>query len=130
MHAFNSIKIICHHKKRRASKGLLFDVESGLANLNKIVSGSGSIPDDKSTYDAITRTTAFNVISSIEKKQSRNLSVQMGNLLPKRNGNGGNAKKDNWFPLCFVSTAKAGWPEVPLGSIVDEKLVPKWLKSI
>ena len=49
--------------------GLLFDVDSGLQNLNKIVSGSGSIPDSKSTYDAITRTTAFNVIDTIERNR-------------------------------------------------------------
>jgi len=77
--------------------GLLFDVESGLSNLNKIVSGSGSIPDESSTYDAITRSTAFNVISAIEKKQSANF----GNLISKNNKR---------YPFCFVSAAEAGWP--------------------
>lgn len=91
--------------------GLLFDVDSGLANLNKIVSGSGSIPGETSTYDAITRTTAFNVIDSIEKKQAFN-------LLSK-----------NRYPFCFVSAAEAGWPDVPLGSFVDEKLAPGWLNK-
>ncbi|EED88298.1 predicted protein [Thalassiosira pseudonana CCMP1335] len=91
--------------------GLLFDVDSGLQNLNKIVSGSGSIPDSKSTYDAITRTTAFNVIDTIEKKQARNIF-----------------KGDKRFPLCFVSAAEAGWPEVPLGNTVD-KLAPSWLNK-
>mmetsp|Transcript_32411 Transcript_32411/g.64243 ORF Transcript_32411/g.64243 Transcript_32411/m.64243 type:complete len:286 (-) Transcript_32411:323-1180(-) len=90
--------------------GLLFDVDSGLANLNKIVSGSGSIPGETSTYDAITRTTAFNVIDSIEKKQSRNLF----------------RKKDDKFPFCFVSAAEAGWPEVPFGNTIDG-LAPEWL---
>ena len=96
--------------------GLLFDVDSGLANLNKIVSGSGSIPDDASTYDAVTRTTAFNVINSIEKKQSLNF----GNLLSKNN---------NKFPFCFVSAAEAGWPDVPFGKIIDEKVAPAWLNK-
>lgn len=93
--------------------GLLFDVDSGLADLNKIVSGSGSVPGESSTYDAITRTTAFNVIDSIEKKQSG-----LGGMLSKSR-----------FPLCFVSAAEAGWPEVPLGTFVDEKLAPGWLNK-
>lgn len=95
--------------------GLLFDVDSGLAGLNKIVSGSGSVPGDASTYDAVTRTTAFNVISSIEKKQSVNLGAIM-----KKNG--------SRFPFCFVSAAEAGWPEVTFGSTVD-KLAPGWLNK-
>lgn len=92
------------------SLGLLFDVDSGLQNLNKIVSGSGSIPSETSTYDAITRTTAFNVINSIEKKM---------NSIP------GLLKKEK-FPLCFVSAAEAGWPDVPFGSTIDG-LAPEWL---
>lgn len=90
--------------------GLLFDIDSGLANLNKIVSGSASVPGDLSTYDAITRTTAFNVISAIQKKQSFN-------LLSK-----------NRFPFCFVSAAEAGWPEVTFGNTVDG-LAPGWLNK-
>jgi nucleoside-diphosphate-sugar epimerase len=93
--------------------GLLFDVESGLANLNKIVSGSGSIPGDASTYDAITRTTAFNVIESIEKKQS-----SIANMM----------NKEKKFPLCFVSAAEAGWPDVQFGNTIDS-LAPGWLKK-
>jgi len=97
--------------------GLLFDVDSGLANLNKIVSGSGSIPGDSSTYDAITRSTAFNVIASIEKKQSTNI----GSLLSK-NGS-------SRYPFMFVSAAEAGWPDVPFGKTIDEKLAPAWLNK-
>ena len=93
--------------------GLLFDVESGLSNLNIIVSGSGSVPGDASTYDAITRTTAFNVIQSIEKKQSSIMNVM---------------SKDK-FPFCFVSAAEAGWPDVPFGKTIDEKLAPGWLQK-
>jgi len=90
--------------------GLLFDVDSGLAGLNTIVSGSGSLPGESSTYDAITRQTMFNVIDAIEKKASFPF--------------GGNSK----FPLCFVSCAEAGWPDVPLGPTVD-KLAPEWLQK-
>lgn len=96
--------------------GLLFDVDSGLANLNKIVSGSGSVPGEASTYDAITRSTAFNVIDAIEKKQAANL----GNLL---------SKNKTRYPFCFVSAAEAGWPDVPFGKTIDEKLAPKWLNQ-
>jgi hypothetical protein len=93
--------------------GLLFDVDSGLANFNKIVSGSGSIPGESSTYDAITRSTAFNVIDSIEKKQANPFT----------------ASKGGKYPFCFVSAAEAGWPDVPFGKTIDEKLAPAWLNK-
>lgn len=35
-------------------------------------------------------------------------------------------KKDEKFPLCFVSAAEAGWPDVPFGKTVD-RLAPEWL---
>jgi len=91
--------------------GLLFDVDSGLAQFNTIVSGSGSLPGESSTYDVITRQTMFNVIDAIEKKPS----------LPFSKGGGK-------YPLAFVSCAEAGWPDVPGGKFVDEKLAPEWLK--
>jgi len=90
--------------------GLLFDVDSGLANLNTIVSGSGSLPGESSTYDNITRKTMFNIADAIEGRLS----------LPFTNEK---------YPLCFVSAAEAGWPEVSGGSIVEEKLAPEWLKK-
>mmetsp|Transcript_168 Transcript_168/g.432 ORF Transcript_168/g.432 Transcript_168/m.432 type:complete len:289 (+) Transcript_168:86-952(+) len=90
--------------------GLLFDVNSGLAQFNTIVSGSGSLPGEDSTYDAITRQTMFNVIDAVEKKPS----------LPFANTK---------YPLAFVSCAEAGWPDVPGGKFVDEKLAPEWLKG-
>lgn len=92
--------------------GLLFDVNSGLANLNTIVSGSGSLPGDDSTYDAITRQTMFNIVDAIEGKLS----------FPSFG-------KQEKFPLCFVSAAEAGWPDVTGGSFVEEKLAPEWLKQ-
>lgn len=91
--------------------GLLFDVNSGLADLNKIVSGSGSLPGESSTYDAITRGTMYNIIdASIAKSRFNSLT--------------GKSK----FPICFVSAAEAGWPEVSLGPQVEEKLAPEWLR--
>lgn len=92
--------------------GLLFDVESGLADLNKIVSGSGSLPGEDSTYDAITRQTMFNVVDAVEGKLS---FPSLG--------------KQQKFPLCFVSAAEAGWPDVAGGSLVEDKLAPEWLKK-
>ena len=92
--------------------GLLFDVESGLQNFNTIVSGSKSIPDpEKSTYDNITRKTMFNIMDAIENPVNR----------LKRGG----AKT----PLAFVSCAEAGWPDVALGSWVEETLAPAWLQK-
>lgn len=87
--------------------GLLFDVDSGLANLNLIVSGSKSTPGSDSTYDNVTRKTAENVIGALQRKASNPFSRK-----PRT--------------LAFVSAAEAGWPEVPLGDKV-EALAPEWL---
>jgi len=89
--------------------GLLFDVESGLQNLSPIVSGSGSVPGDTSTYDVVTRQTMFNVIDAVERKAT-------------------NPFQQTKTPLCFVSCAEAGWPDVEFGSTVEEKLAPEWLR--
>lgn len=91
--------------------GLLFDVDSGLTNLNKIVSGSGSLPGESSTYDNITRKTMFNVIDAVEKKSI------LSSITKKK------------FPVAFVSAAEAGWPEVTLGATVEKQLAPEWLKK-
>mgnify|MGYP003684620943 FL=1 len=88
--------------------GLLFDAESGLANLNVIVSGSRSVPTSTSTYDRITRQTSFNLIGALKSKMR----------LP------GSART----PVCFVSAAEAGWPEVAYGERV-EGFAPAWLKA-
>ena len=92
------------------SIGLLFDVESGLGNLNTIVSGSGSLPGDESTYDNITRKTMFNVIEAMESKSNF-------------------FSKNKQPALCFVSCAESGWPDVALGSQVESNLAPEWLKK-
>jgi len=91
--------------------GLLFDVESGLDQLNTIVSGSKSVPSSSSTYDNITRKTMFNVLEAIEAKQKNN-----------------NDKKTTRFPLAFVSAAEAGWTAVQFGAAV-EQVAPGWLKK-
>lgn len=126
-----------------AIAGLLFDVDSGLANLNKIVSGSGSVPGEASTYDAITRTTAFNVIDAIGKEFSsllQALARALSCLIPfaivgytiekKQSLNIGSilSKEGNRYPFCFVSAAEAGWPDVPFGKTIDG-IAPKWLNK-
>jgi len=87
--------------------GLLFDVNSGLKGLNLIVSGSKSVAGQDSTYDNITRKTAFNLIEAIRQK------VQLPFAKPT--------------PILFVSAAEAGWPQVTLGAQV-EVAAPSWLK--
>jgi len=90
--------------------GLLFDVESGLDQLNTIVSGSKSVPSSSSTYDNITRKTMFNVLEAIEAKQKNNND------------------KTTRLPLAFVSAAEAGWTAVQFGAAV-EQVAPGWLKK-
>lgn len=88
--------------------GLLFDVNSGLTNLNLVVSGSKSKPDADSTYDTVTRKTAFNVINAVREKFRLPFSRPT--------------------PVMFVSAAEAGWPDVTLGPQV-ENVAPAWLKE-
>eukprot|EP00977_Amphora_coffeiformis_P010617 scaffold2501_cov174-Amphora_coffeaeformis.AAC.13 len=87
--------------------GLLLDEDSGLSLLNQFVSGSRSIPDADSTYDTITRLTAFNAIEmATEYALSNNL---------------------NDFAFCFTSAAEAGWPDV-LGGVLVEGILPDFMK--
>jgi nucleoside-diphosphate-sugar epimerase len=87
--------------------GLLFDDESGLGQYNVFVSGSGSLPDPKSTYDTITRLTGFNAIeAAVEYATGR----------------------DKPLPFCFTSAAEAGWPDMPGGKQVEQFLAPGWLR--
>lgn len=88
--------------------GLLFDSQSGLANLNIIVSGSNSVPGEESTYDRVTRQTAFNLIEAIKGK------LRLPFAPPT--------------PVGFVSAAEAGWPDVFLGPQV-ETIVPSFLRN-
>jgi nucleoside-diphosphate-sugar epimerase len=88
--------------------GLLFDQTSGLSDYNRFVSGSASVPDKESTYDTITRQTAFFAIdAAIEHAQQQN-------------------KTD--FPFLFTSAAEAGWPDMAGGDVIEQYLAPDWLK--
>ena len=87
--------------------GLLFDANSGLANFNVVVSGSGSVPGSDSTYDRITRLTAFHAIDAASSKLRLPFSKKI--------------------PFAFVSAAEVGWPDVQFGDVVDN-LAPDWLK--
>ena len=87
--------------------GLLLDESSGLSLLNKFVSGSRSIPDADSTYDKITRLTAFNAIEiATEYALTNDLDD---------------------FAFCFTSAAEAGWPDVPGGDLV-EGILPDFMR--
>lgn len=70
--------------------GLLFDNKSGFGNYNQYISGSGSVIGEDSSYDRITRQTAFNAIELASK-----------NTPPTSN-----QKKT---PFVFISAAEAGW---------------------
>jgi len=72
------------------------------------VSGSGSVPDDASSYDDITRKTAFNAIAAAEE-------YAMSNGLES-------------FPFVFTSAAEAGWPDMAGGKFVEKNLAPEWLR--
>lgn len=87
--------------------GLLLDETSGLSLLNQLVSGSRSIPDANSTYDTITRLTAFNAIDMATEYAASN-------------------QLDD-FAFCFTSAAEAGWPEVPGGDFVGG-ILPDFMK--
>lgn len=88
--------------------GLLFDDQSGLGSLNIYVSGSGSLPDSASTYETITRQTAFNAIEVATEYANKN-SLQA-------------------FPFCFTSAAEAGWPDVAGGDFIEKYLAPDFLR--
>ena len=89
--------------------GLLLDSESGLGEYNVFVSGSGSLLDSKSTYDTITRITAFNAIDA-----ALDYAVTAGLEKP--------------LPFCFTSGADAGWPNVLGGPQIEKFLAPEWLR--
>jgi hypothetical protein len=94
--------------------GLLFDDASGLGNWNRFVSGSGSLPDTQSTYDSITRLSAFNAIDATLEYIQGNNDRSLSSL--------------SSFPFVFTSAAEAGWPDVPGGPQIEEFLAPEWLR--
>jgi len=89
--------------------GLLFDVNSGLANLSPVVSGSGSVPGDDSTYDRITRLSAFTAIEATKNRLRLPFAPRT--------------------PFVFVSCAESGWPDVRFGDLVESRLAPEWLRE-
>lgn len=91
--------------------GLLLDDASGLGTYNRFVSGSGSVPDENSSYDGITRQTAFNAIDATVKYLEENQSPSETRL-----------------PFVFTSAAEAGWPDVPGGKQIENILAPEWLR--
>lgn len=94
--------------------GLLFDTASGLGPYNVYVSGSQSLPDDGSTYDAITRQTAFHAIDALVEYYHENQQP--------------NDKQQTFpIPFCFTSAAEAGWPDV-MGGKQIESIMPEFIK--
>lgn len=89
--------------------GLLFDGTSGLTQLNRLASGSGSQPGADDTYDEITRITAFNAIDAVEDYVRSNPSLKP-------------------LPFVFSSAAEAGWAEQRAGQFVESRLTPGWMK--
>ena len=88
--------------------GLLFDVDSGLTQFSKVVSGSNSVPGAESTYDRVTRQTAFNAIDATANRLRLPFAPRT--------------------PFAFVSCAESGWPDVSGGSFVEDKVAPEWLR--
>jgi hypothetical protein len=82
--------------------------------LNVYISGSGSVPDANSTYDSITRQSAFNAIDATMEYVQSSL----------KNGD----KNTQNFPLVFISAAEAGWPDMAGGAQIEQYLAPDWLK--
>ena len=86
--------------------GLLLDYDSGLSALNKLASGSGSVPSEMSSYDRITRQTSFNAIDLIVEQQQQSNSTTT-------------------VPFTFVSAAEAGWTWPSPVGFLERYLVAK-----
>ena len=71
------------------------------------------MPDSQSSYDSITRLTAFNAIDATVDYVNQNVD---------------NPDIPRPFPFCFTSAAEAGWPEMTGGSFLEENLAPEWLR--
>lgn len=93
--------------------GILFDSSSGrLRLLNRLASGSGSKTDEISTYDDITRLTAFEAIKATinyAKKNNNNSSI-------------------NKIPFIFISAAEADWKNKRSGSFIENNLTPRFAR--
>lgn len=80
-----------------------------MGRYNRFASGSGSLPDSGSTYDSITRLTAFNAIeAATEVMDTQGSGVSL--------------------PFCFTSAAEAGWSDLRSGSFIENNLAPDFLK--
>jgi hypothetical protein len=97
--------------------GLLLDDASGLGNFNRFVSGSSSIPDGESTYDTITRLSAFNAMDAATSYYLTSSSVDSAD-----------DRRPPPLPFVFISAAEAGWPDVAGGAQIETYLAPDWLK--
>lgn len=86
--------------------GLLLDIDSGLSSLNRFASGSGSIPTISSSYEAVTKQTAFNILESLDK---------FNNVQPN----------DKKIPFVFISAAEAGWTLPAPAEWLERYLVAK-----
>ena len=86
--------------------GLLLDPDSGLSGLNKLASGSGSVPSETSSYDRITRQTSFNAIVLLVEQQKETGSTTA-------------------VPMVFVSAAEAGWTWPSPVGFLERYLVAK-----
>lgn len=95
--------------------GLLFDDASGLGDYNRFVSGSKSVPDSESSYDTITRLTAFHAIEATVDYVNQH-DANKNTSIPKP------------FPFCFISAAEAGWPDMAGGTFIEQYLAPEWLQ--
>lgn len=100
--------------------GLLFDGASNLGKFNRLMSGSGSVPDASSTYDDVTRLTAMNAMDATERYATslnrKSININNNNYRSKR------------IPFVFTSAAEAGWPDMRGGSFVERTLIPKWMR--
>ena len=126
--------------------GLLFDSKSGLQSINKIVSGSNSIPDNEATYDKITRLTAYNAIDSFDNYNQHYYNTKSMDSTNINNGDDNNINSntndtsdvttddktttsvDNLDKsFIFVSAAEAGWTFQAPVDFLERYLIAKRL---
>lgn len=67
------------------------------------------MPDETTTYDDITRKSAFYAIEAV-KDYAKDREL------------------DGNFPFVFISAAEAGWPDKKGGSFIENNLAPDWLR--
>lgn len=95
--------------------GLLLDNQSGLSQFNRYASGSGSVPDDKSTYDYVTRQSATNALYHLKRSFQRSQPSRVRNA----------SLDSNKFPFVFISAAEASWTFRPPVEWLDRYLEAK-----